>query len=229
MITYTFKRHEIKYLLTIEQYKKVIDSITPHLEIDQYGKSIIQSLYYDTPNKLLIRRSIEKPDYKEKFRIRSYGLASSNSKVFLEIKKKVEKIVYKRRILLTLEEANLFMDGKSEFDSQIAREIKYFKQYYEGLSPAMLLIYSRTAYCDNKSDLRITFDNDIKFRDFDLGLDKGFYGESILPNDMVMMEIKTSTAIPLWLTKVLSENKIFKTSFSKYGTAYRMIKEREGK
>jgi SPX domain protein involved in polyphosphate accumulation len=219
-----FKRYELKYFLTPEQYEIVMSEINNYTIEDEHGMCTIQSLYYDTPNKLIIRRSIEKPVYKEKLRVRSYGLANDKSKVYVELKKKYNGVVFKRRIGMKYLEAMGYLDNKNEANPcQIASEIDYFKSLYVELNPSMLLIYDRRAYyAKNDEDLRITFDTNIKFRDYALGLDKGFYGESILSNGY-LMEIKTGSAIPLWLAHVLSENHIYKTSFSKYGTAYETV------
>ncbi|MFA6867093.1 MAG: polyphosphate polymerase domain-containing protein [Clostridia bacterium] len=220
-----FKRCEMKYLLSSEQYEKIIKCIKEHTKEDEFGLSTIQSLYYDTQNSLLIRRSIESPTYKEKIRVRSYGLAKDDSQVFVELKKKYNNIVFKRRIKLTNNEAKSYMNNNQlEKPSQIGVEIDYFKSYYNKLVPSMLLIYNRIAYYSTEiEDLRITFDTNIKFRDYDLELDKGFYGKSILDENLYLMEIKTGTAMPLWLARLLSENLIYKTSFSKYGTAYKIV------
>ncbi|MBQ6946630.1 MAG: VTC domain-containing protein, partial [Clostridia bacterium] len=82
-----FKRYELKYMLTLEQKEKVLTAIAPYMQPDPYGRTTIRNLYYDTDTYLLIRRSIEKPTYKEKLRIRSYGQATADSNVFVELKK----------------------------------------------------------------------------------------------------------------------------------------------
>ncbi|MGN1097121.1 MAG: polyphosphate polymerase domain-containing protein [Christensenellales bacterium] len=211
-----FKRYELKYLLTKKQYVNVLNAASEHLIADSHGESTIQSLYYDTDDFRLIRRSMEKPDYKEKLRLRSYGLADKNDTVFFELKKKYSGAVYKRRIELTYKD----VDKDLPKDSQIAREIDYFLRFYRNLSPKMLLLYDRTAYF-GEGDLRITFDNNIRYRNDRLTLSSGLDGISVLPADKVLMEIKTGTAIPIWLVKILSNERVVKTSFSKYGEAYR--------
>ena len=220
-MNYVFLRNEYKYFLTPAQHKEWLEVISPHMYLDQYGQSTIQSLYYDTDSNLLVRRSIEKPEYKEKIRIRSYGLAQENGKIFVELKKKYDDNVFKRRVCMNYSDAKRFISGEVTYnDSQISREITYFRDFYKSLKPSMLLIYDRTAYyCDERPDLRITFDENIRYRDYDLSLAKGLYGNN-LSNGRILMEIKTGTAFPMWLARALSERKIFKTSFSKYGTAY---------
>lgn len=217
-----FKRYEVKYLITAEQCQLIKERFASHMEADEHGESTICSLYFDTPSFQLIRRSIEHPVYKEKLRLRSYGVAKPDTKVFVELKKKYKKVVYKRRVTLPEEEAMAYLlNGHIKKRTQITNEIDYFKEIYEGIAPAMLLMYKREAYYDKGDrDFRITFDREVLWRDYDLSLTRGIYGEPILGPNQVLMEIKTRDAVPLWMTQILSENKIYKTSFSKYGTAY---------
>lgn len=218
-----FKRHEAKYMITLEQLELLKQEFEKHMIADEHGMSTICSLYYDTPSFQLIRRSIEKPVYKEKLRIRSYGVATPDSSIFVELKKKYKKIVYKRRISLSEKDAMKYLEtGEIKTRTQVVNEIDYFKSYYAGLAPSMLLTYDREAYYgkDNK-DFRITFDTNVLWRNYDLTLSKGIYGRPLLEPNKVLMEIKTAEAIPLWLVDILSEFQIYKTSFSKYGTAYR--------
>ncbi len=217
-----FKRHEIKYMITLDQLALIKEKFEKHMIADEHGESTICSLYFDTPSFQLIRRSIEHPVYKEKLRLRSYGVANANTKVFVELKKKYKKVVYKRRVTLREQDAMRYLiKGEIDKHTQITNEIDYFMQYYKELAPAMLLMYKREAYYDKDDrEFRVTFDREVLWRDYDLTLDKGIYGEPILAPDMVLMEVKTKDAIPLWMTKLLSDNHIFKKSFSKYGTAY---------
>ena len=218
-----FKRYEVKYMLTLEQKEKILDAMREHMSIDKYGRSSIRNIYFDTDNYRLIRRSIDKPVYKEKLRIRSYGKADHDSRVFIELKKKYDGIVYKRRLDLPCDAAFDWIAGKMPcpVDSQISREIDYFLKYYGTLKPAAFLSYEREAYYEkNGGSFRVTFDDNIFFRTDDLSLISDVYGESLLPSGKVLMELKCSGGIPLWLVRVLSEEKIYKTSFSKYGTGY---------
>lgn len=217
-----FKRYELKYILDESQYEAVMEAINSHMKLDKYGKTTICNIYFDTPNDLLIRRSVEKPIYKEKIRIRSYGIAKDDSTVYIELKKKYEDVVYKRRISSTYEKAldYLVNDGKLE-DSQILREIDYFKSVYKDIRPVWVISYDRYAYyTEADENFRVTFDTNILARDDDLSLTKECRGEKLLDEEKVLMEIKTASAIPLWLCEALSKNCIYKTSYSKYGTAY---------
>ena len=221
-----FKRYELKYMLTQEQKKKVLEAMEPYMALDKFGRTTIRNIYFDTNSYRLIRRSIEKPTYKEKLRIRSYSQADPGSTVFVELKKKYKHVVYKRRVSLPEEEAMEWVckENHCHMDTQISEEIDYFLDYYNTLHPAVFLSYEREAfYSKDKSDFRVTFDDNILCRQEDLSLESEVYGTSLLPEGMVLMEIKCSGGIPLWMTRVLSAEHIYKTSFSKYGTAYQTM------
>lgn len=218
-----FQRIEKKYLLDDDQYESFMRCIEPYMQLDEYGLSTICNIYYDTDHFDLIRRSIDKPVYKEKFRIRSYGVPRENSKVFLEIKKKYDGVVYKRREIMTLRQCqNYLMTGKipEGKDSQIMREIDYCIKYYD-LKPALYLAYDREAYYGKQDkELRMTFDINIRSRQNDLDLAKGDAGELLLRSDQHLLEIKIPQAMPMWLVKIMNELEIYPVSFSKYGTIY---------
>lgn len=219
-----FKRYEFKYKITPKQKQALINYISDYMEPDKFGKNKICNIYFDTPDSILIRRSLEKPMYKEKLRLRSYGRVDEADDVFLEIKKKYDGIVYKRRIVLPEKEAMDYVCNGVELikQNQISREIDYFMSLYKNLSPVIYVSYDRDAfYAKKDSDFRMTFDQNIIWRDYNLSLTEEAYGEKLIDDDTVIMEIKTSKAIPLWLVKFLSENMIYRTSFSKYGNIYK--------
>ena len=221
-----YKRYELKYLLTTEQKETILAVLQQYMTLDKYGRATIRNVYYDTDTYLLVRRSIEKPVYKEKLRIRSYRQATEESLVYVELKKKHMGVVYKRRVSLENDKAMGWLSGetKPEKDSQIAREIDYFIGHYGTLHPVVFLSYEREAYYANDgSDFRVTFDDTILCRQEDLSLTSPIYGTPILPEGKVLMEIKCSRGIPLWMTDVLSKEKIYKSAFSKYGTAYQTL------
>ena len=225
-----FKRVEKKYLLTLEQHKAFMDMIADKIIPDDHGKSTIQSLYLDTPDFRLIRASIDAKGYKEsvyqeKLRLRSYGVPSDDSQVFLEIKKKFKGVVYKRRVSMKMAAAIDYLEnGIIPKDSQIMREIDYAMRYYGHPKPAALLCYEREAYyVKDLPTHRITFDTNVRYRDFSLDLRLGNKGECIQPPNTVLMEIKTDGAMPLWLSAALDQCKIYPATFSKYGTAYRLM------
>ncbi|MEA4853683.1 MAG: polyphosphate polymerase domain-containing protein [Christensenella sp.] len=223
----TFKRHELKYLMTAMQQKDLLEIMKKHMHPDEFGKSTICSIYFDTPNHVIIRRSMEKPEYKEKLRLRSYGVPSADGNVFAELKKKYKGIVYKRRIALREEEAMAYLEGKSHAPvcSQITKEIDYFLTCYPGIAPAVYIAYNRTAYYGNGDpNFRVTFDRDIIWRNKNLRLSSGVYGENLLDDDVRLMEVKIGKAVPLWLAEVLSNMEVYKTSFSKYGRIYQQMR-----
>lgn len=221
---YIFKRVEKKYLLSESQYQAVLAGIAEHMSPDKYGECTICNIYFDTQDSRLIQISIDKPVYKEKLRLRSYGLPKlPEDTVFLEIKKKYKGIVYKRRMAMTYKDAKEYINtGKlpDNIRGNIPREIDYMMHYW-GLSPKLFLAYERTAYfCPDNPHLRITFDKNIRSRYDDISFEHGDKGEVLLPENTYIMEIKIPNAAPLWLAHLLSQNQIFSQSFSKYGTVY---------
>ena len=218
-----FKRYELKYRLTPLQKEKILEAMSPYMELDKYGRTTIRNIYFDTASYRLIRRSIEKPAYKEKLRIRSYSQATADSTVFVELKKKYEKVVYKRRLPLCEADAMAWIcrENPCPVNTQISREIDYFIDFYGKLNPTVFLSYEREAYYDKGGgDFRVTFDDNILCRQTDVNLCSTTYGSPILSEGKVLMELKCSGGIPLWMVEVLSRERIYKTSFSKYGTAY---------
>lgn len=226
-----FNRYEHKYKLDRETFEKVLEILDAHMDMDSHNKDhtpyTIANIYFDTPDDYLIRTSLDKPEYKEKLRLRAYGVPDKDSKVFLEIKKKFNGIVNKRRTKLTLEEAYRFLETgkapepKDYMNKQVLRELEYFLKIYN-VSPKLYLAYDRIAYFEKgNKDLRISFDMNIRSRRYDLALEKGDYGERILKEDVYIMEIKTSLAKPLWVTHMLADLNIRRNRFSKYGTEFK--------
>lgn len=218
----TFRRTEKKFVLTEEQYKKLLDKIKDRIYKDPYYKSTICNIYFDTDNYDLIMNSIEKPIYKEKVRLRSYNVPTLNDDVFLEIKKKYKGIVGKRRITLKLRDFYNYIEKGiiPNCNGQIMNEIDYcFKNYK--LKPVMFLAYDRLSYYDkDDKNFRITIDQNIRSRENDLKLEKGDKGELYFKDNVYIMEAKALNSYPMWFIKTLSELKIYSTSFSKYGNIY---------
>lgn len=229
-VQWSFQRIEEKYLLTNQQYDRLRAALKDRIEPDEYPKSTICNIYYDTPDFLLIRRSLDKPLYKEKFRLRSYGVPSSESPAFMEIKKKYNGIVYKRRVQTETRQAECYMINGTEpevNDRQIFHEIQWFRRNYD-LMPRVFLAYDRLAFkCVEDPELRITFDRRIRYRTEDLSLEAGDHGTLLLPENQILMEIKIPGAAPVWLSHILSELEIFPVSFSKYGKSYQKIMEEQ--
>lgn len=221
----TFQRYEYKYLLTLSQQQVLLNAMEGNMVPDVYSHSSIRNLYLDTPDFRLIRRSLERPVYKEKIRVRSYDRAAKTDKVFVELKKKYRSVVYKRRISISQKQALDCIAGRQSWpDSQIGRELAYAMDFYQTLRPAVFLSYERDAFHGAEdTDFRVTFDTDIRYRQDDLTLDSDTWGIPILPPGQVLMELKVGGGLPLWMAHILSDQRIFKTSFSKYGTVYQNI------
>lgn len=228
-----FNRKEIKYLITEDQKNALLSIISNYMDSDSYnqdGKTYsICNLYLDTPSNELIIKSLEKPEFKEKIRLRSYGPVSLTDTVYLESKKKFDSVVNKRRTPVILQDAYYyFQTGKlpitEKTNHQVLQEINYTMSIY-ALQPKVFISYDRLAFFQkDNSDFRLTIDTNIQTRRTDLGLEKPIYGTQLLPPGYYLMEAKAFKAFPLWFAKFLSSNKIFSTSFSKYGTEYKIYK-----
>ena len=187
-----FRRVEKKYVINKNQYEILQKAMQDKMLEDEHGKSTIYNVYYDTEQYDLIKHSITKPIFKDKVRIRSYNAPTQNSKVYLEIKRKYDGIVSKRRIETSLEKFyENFNNQKETAKGQVEKELTYYFKHYR-LIPTMFLSYERNAYYEKEnSDFRLTFDTNIIARDYDLQMEKGNYGTVILGKDNYVMEIKT--------------------------------------
>lgn len=217
-----FERYEKKYWLTPSQQRALLEAMEPYTVPDRYGRYTICNIYYDTPDYRLIRASQEKPIYKEKLRVRSYGVPAENCSVFVELKKKYGGVVYKRRVTTEYSNVEPLLTGSVpavDF-GQIGREIGYFQSFYH-TQPRVFLAYDRLAFAGREDpELRITFDTGLRWRDTALDLRAGDFGAPIIGSDAVLMELKLPGVCPLWLSRMLSELGVFPTSFSKYGEVY---------
>lgn len=221
-----FRRRELKFIIDTPQRQALEQVLRQRMVPDKHGRSTICNLYYDTPDYRLVRRSLERPVYKEKLRLRSYGLATADADVFLEMKKKYKGVVYKRRIKISEPEAFAFMERSAPLqkDSQIGREMVYFRDFYRDLQPRMYISYDREAWYDpDDGGFRVTMDQAIRFRTKDLSLSVPSDGQVILPPDLSVLEVKAEGGIPMWMTEFLSQHQIRKQSFSKYGRAYQLL------
>ncbi|MDR0885737.1 MAG: polyphosphate polymerase domain-containing protein [Clostridiales Family XIII bacterium] len=272
-----FKRKENKYKIDAPTYEALLHRLAEYMDFDKFNRGgepySICNIYYDSDDSSMIRNSLSKPKYKEKLRIRSYGVPNMDDSVYLEIKKKYRGEVSKRRCSMDLQTAYKFLDRANAADAadienivphddatngindtsglmsdasqrsqgsqasqgsqrlqyieassnqQVAKEIAYLLDTQKNLHPKVYISYDRMAFFDRDktSDLRISFDSNIRARRTDVRLESGSYGKKILPDDMYLMEIKCTGNMPLWLTKLLSEYEIRPSSFSKYGTEY---------
>ncbi|MGT2845873.1 polyphosphate polymerase domain-containing protein [Streptococcus massiliensis] len=222
-----FQRFETKYVISKETLVLLLAEFEGNMLEDEHAYSTIGNLYYDTPTYQMIRESLEKPYFKEKLRVRTYDADPiENSQVFLEIKKKVRKIVYKRRIATDLLRAESYLAGREVCldDSQIKEEIDWLCERYGGVQPMMYIYYNRYSMKGKEDEnVRITIDHDVTYRNYDLSLLDGRHGQALLPDNHVIMEIKVPGAYPLWLSEILDRHRVFPKSFSKYGVAYKKI------
>ncbi len=221
-IQYSFQRYEKKYLLTPAQYEWLKVQLSPYMKADEFGRYTICNIYYDTPDFQLIRKSLEKPVYKEKLRMRSYGVASDTSQVFVELKKKFDGVVYKRRAVMDVPTAVEYLAGAHNLseEGQICHEIDWFRDRWLP-EPQVFIGYDREALADRGGgELRVTFDTNLRWRDTDLDLRRGDYGAPILPPEKILMEVKIPGVAPMWMARLFSHARIFPTSFSKYGACY---------
>lgn len=232
-----FNRAEKKYLITDEVFRAIKPQLEEYMVLDAFSRNgdyyTICNIYYDTPDHAIIRKSIEKPIYKEKLRLRSYGVIGPRDKVYLEIKKKFNGQVNKRRTSMQLEEASHYIEehqrlkAKKPLGEQILSEIDYFLLRYPNIRPTLYISYDRNAmFGIEDPSFRITFDTNIRTRRNEVGLDRGNYGEQLLPSGMWIMEAKITKAAPLWFAKLLSEHHIYPTTFSKYGEEYKRALQR---
>jgi len=227
ILKYVFNRIEKKYLLNKEEYDYLLERIEDKMIVDTYGEYSILNIYFDSKQYDLIRISNDKPEYKEKIRLRSYGVPTLDHKVFLEIKKKYREIVNKRRISFSLSDYYLFSKKGFNHANQIQKEIIYDFEKYQ-LEPKVFVAYDRMAF-QGKDDFefRLTFDKNLRYRLEDLRLELGDAGKKYFDQDMYILEVKCMGAMPLWFTRILSEKKIYPISFSKIGNIYKKIMGKE--
>ncbi len=222
-----FRRVEKKYLLNKKQKEAFLRDINKYIEEDEFFESKICNIYFDNIHNDLIANSLEKPPFKAKLRLRSYEVPSMDDYVFLEVKNKYKGIVGKRRIKIRLKDFYDYLKKGIMESSQIMKEIDYYFKYYD-LKPYIFVAYDRLSYRGkDDANLRITIDSNLRSRKDDLRLELGNEGEKYFDEEVFIMEIKVLDAMPLWLTNILSKNKIYTTSFSKVGNIYRKVEEME--
>ncbi|RPA65011.1 polyphosphate polymerase domain-containing protein [Aerococcus agrisoli] len=225
-----FQRKETKYILDEEKFHAFFHDLQEEMQVDEYGQHTILSLYFDTDDFQLIRKSMDKPVYKEKFRIRAYGVPCEGSMIFLEIKKKVQGIVYKRRVPMQYEEYVHWLEtgefpvhtgNVTSISKQIEEEITWLFKQNKNLQPKVLIAYDRVSLFDKEDgEFRVTFDQNIRYRNDHLALVQGDVGEPVAPGLGILMEVKALGAYPLWFVALLDKYEIRKSSFSKYAETY---------
>ena len=232
-----FNRVEKKYLITTAKKKRLLKVIKNHMEKDKYFQSEVSNLYFDNDNYDLIIQSIERPEFKEKLRARSY---EGYDRVFLEIKTKLkgkdDNVGYKRRVMITHKDFDELISKKTNLvdlasrsietanDLQIAKEVDYLIGHFD-LKPKILLTYNRESY-KSENDLRITFDEKLKYRYKNLNLNKAKRDRIYFKDKHnIIMEIKASNGIPSWLCEIMSEENIYPQQFSKIGKVYEKLRK----
>ena len=219
-----FQRKEIKYRVSKTTIDSFLTQVQNYFESDERGTTLVSSLYFDTRENAIISRSLEKPTYKEKLRIRAYGQTTDDSEVFIELKKKFKGIVYKRRVSASLSDALLFMAGSDlELDDRNYLEIKSCRDRYidRDLAPKMIIATNRISLFSNDgSDIRMTVDLDARYKTTDLDLRSTEDFEMLLGDDECILEIKAAKFMPRWLVDALKDNDMYPQSCSKYGLAH---------
>lgn len=232
MITSKFERKEIKYIISAMQHDDLLSALEGRMQADQFGTTRICNIYFDTEDYRLIRESIEKPLYKEKLRLRTYGVPKDDDLAFIELKKKFNKIVYKRRETMSYIDAVRFLVERERIEepSQILKEIEWMLDFYPGLAPAMDIFYDRRAYFGTEDpSLRMTFDTNIAYRTEALDLRNGSAGDTLMDDSRYILELKISDSMPLWLSGIMDRLKIYPGSYTKYGNAYKKFLSTGGK
>lgn len=220
--TAIFERVEMKYVLTAQQYEQLMNMISCYLRPDEYPHSEITSIYFDTDSYQLIRSADDHQAYREKLRLRSYNGSSitDDSPVFLELKKKYNGVIYKRRQEMTYRQARQYiLFGTMPCDSQIMKEIDYTRRSCHTLEPKAVISYHRDSYAGISDDIRMTFDTSIGYNTSKLVL-AGSRPQGYITNGEVIMEVKAFSTMPLWLSAALDSLHVYPGSFSKYGKVY---------
>lgn len=245
-----FERKETEYRLSADQYRAILDALEGRLAPDAYGSTVVKSAYFDTEQRDMVARSLEKPFYKEKLRVRGYGIVGKDDTVFVEIKKKYDGVVYKRRIGMSYAAARAYLDGmpyekacrafpakgesqttcaSHEEEVQVTREVDALASRWGALSASVVTSCVRTAYgpigedgygCSGEDGLRITFDSSLAYCDLRAKRRASSFLPLIGPEE-VIMEIKVRGSYPKWLADVLAQCNAYPCSFSKYGEAYK--------
>lgn len=203
----TFERKEIKYRLSPEQLIAVEGALAGRLALDGFGAARIESVYYDTPAWEVIGRSMEKPLYKEKLRVRTYGPYEQADEAFVELR---------------------------DTDVQIAREIEGMMGRWGNLRPALVTTCVRRAFApttreDAECGLRLTFDGQIGYRNLQASpyeartRPRSARGLLLYPGE-ALLEVKCQGPLPRWLLELFDAERIYPSSFSKYGSAYERIR-----
>ena len=230
-----FKRIEKKYIVDKEDLDRLLEDLREYLVEDDFPNSSITNIYFDTEDFQVIRDSIAKKNEREKIRMRTYATdPKPSSQVFLELKKKdAQGIGHKFRLATNLGDIQIFMGNGDTVhvpseNKQLVDELSQLRDKYQGLDARMYIFYNRFSLKEKhtikkqpQTKIRITIDQNLTYRDYDVDILSGVYGNKLVGEGKVVMEIKTPGEQPLWLKTILEKHGIEPKSFSKYGTAYR--------
>ena len=190
--------------------------------VGEHGPSVVRSVYLDTPTLQIARTSEEHPSYREKLRLRAYGEPHVGELAFLELKKKLNGVVYKRRVQMRLRDALALLRGEQPPITQIEREIVAAAGRYDGLGPMAYIAYDRAALYElGNRDLRMTYDRRVRARWDAPALDLTGGTEQLLEDGLPILKIKSSRALPAWLVDAISELGLVQRPWSKSGMACR--------
>jgi SPX domain protein involved in polyphosphate accumulation len=225
-------RYERKYLLPDRIAVAVRDALRPHLDMDSHTPAgqvrgyQVYSLYFDNSGLDLYLHTRRRLPNRFKLRVRFYD-RDAGGKAYVEVKEKADGLVHKRRYSAdrALVEA-LVRDPSCEAVShalgngargtafeEFCRRMKEL-----GAGPKLFLQYEREAY--NSKELphvRVTFDRRIKTMPGNAasGLTMPTLGTNIGGLN-VLLEIKYAGEPPEWLTKVVTDFRLRRASFSKF-------------
>lgn len=236
MAKHTFERREKKMLIDNSIVEDFTKDILEYMDPDEYnfdGKPyMISNLYFDDDGDNIIRFSVSKPKYKEKLRVRSYGVPNDDTKVFIEIKRKLRGVGTKRRAKIRLGQLREYLatgkhpEGIKYIDEQVLCEIDYYLATYK-VEPKVYISYMRNAFFGKEDkNFRVTLDKEITTRRYDLDLSLGSYGEQLLPDGKTLLEIKFEGAVPLWFAHIMSKYSMSFQSYSKYGTEFKKMQRK---
>ncbi|WP_142826013.1 polyphosphate polymerase domain-containing protein [Planococcus soli] len=229
-----FCRKEQKYLISKEQYNRLIEEMGNRMRSDKNGdngKYTVTSLYFENEAKQIYFETKNKLQYRQKLRLRVYGDTDLAGTAFFEVKQKHKDVVNKRRAVIPLAEAYRYLKegskgGLDHFhvsNRQVLKEIDYFINYY-GLQPEMIVSYDRHAlHGVDDEDLRITFDFNLRCRNQDLHLEHGTYGDPFIDLNLVVLEVKVDHSVPLWLVRILQSLDCEQRSASKFCTSTELL------
>lgn len=235
MVIEIFRRREQKYLITTDQYLELVTRMSPYMRPDRNGIDghyTITTLYFESHDKKIYYETKNKLKFRQKLRLRIYDDTDIRGNAFFEVKQKHKKVVNKRRMVLPLAEAYRYLYEESATsledyqtsNLQVFREIDYYREFYQ-LRPEMVVSYDRHAFHHIEDpDLRVTFDLNLRCRNHDLRIEHGPYGKHFIDPHLVVLEVKVSDSVPLWLTRILQDLECEQRSASKFCTSLECLK-----